>query len=171
MVAAGYLLVLLNTNGSSYWRTLFPGIVVMGFGMAVTVAPLTALAMNSATGDRAGSASGVNNAVSRGAGVVVLALAGIAFNAKFSHRLSEELGKSNIPKTAQIEIYAQRAQLGDIRTQTEAGRDVVDSAFESSFRLVLEIGAGLSLLAAAAAVWLIRPLSANAEEDIRSGHG
>ena len=171
MVAAGYLLVLLNTNGGSYWRTLFPGIVVLGFGMAVTVAPLTSLAMNSASGDRAGSASGVNNAVSRVAGVVALAVAGIAFNAKFSHRLSEELGKSNIPKAAQSEIYAQRAQLGDIRTPTEAGRDVVDEAFENSFRLVLEIGAGLSLFAAAAAVWFIRPLPASAEKDIRGGRG
>ena len=131
---------------------------MLGLGLAVTVTPLTALAMNSASGERAGSASGVNNAVSRGAGVVALAVIGVLFSASFGRSLGDGLKRSGLTHAAQSEIYAQRAQLGDVRTSSASGQAAVDEAFERSFRLVLEIAAGLSLLSAAAAGWLVRPL-------------
>jgi len=158
MIAAAYLLVVRDSRGVGYWEALFPGVMVLGFGLAVTVAPLTALAMNSASGERAGSASGVNNAVSRGAGVVALAVIGVLFSASFGRSLADGLKRSGLTQAAQSEIYAQRAQLGDVRTASAAGQAAVNEAFEGSFRLVLEIAAGLSLLSAAAAAWLVRPL-------------
>ena len=158
IIAAAYLLVVRDSRGVGYWAALFPGVMVLGLGLAVTVAPLTALAMNSASKERAGSASGVNNAVSRVAGVVALGVVGVFFSATFASSLSAGLKRSGLTEAEQSAIYAQRALLGDVRTSNTKAQAAVDEAFEGSFRLVLEIAAGLSLLSALAAVWLVRPL-------------
>jgi EmrB/QacA subfamily drug resistance transporter len=165
IVAAGFLMMLRSTAGS-YWTALFPGILILGFGLAVTVAPLTALAMNSASGDRAGSASGVNNAVSRIAGVLALAVAGIFFSTRFTHTLFAGLRQSSLPQTVQASIYAQRNQLGDIQTAANAGRSIVDAAFTSSFHLVLLIAAALAVASAATAGWLVRRPAADKLSDV-----
>ena len=83
IVAATGLFLLSNVDaGDSYVRDVLPGVVVLGVGMAITVAPLTAAVLGSVGDDMAGVASGVNNAVARFAGMLAVAalpaLAGIA---------------------------------------------------------------------------------------------
>ena len=71
-----------TASDSSYLSGALPGVLVLGLGLAVTVAPLTATALGSVTDDRAGLASAVNNDVARVGGLVAVAvipaLAGIA---------------------------------------------------------------------------------------------
>jgi EmrB/QacA subfamily drug resistance transporter len=88
IVASGFVMFAVTAEGGSYWKSFFPAVVVLGFGMAVTVAPLTTVVMNSVDEDRVGTASGVNNAVARIAGVLAIAVFGIVIVDAFSSRLA-----------------------------------------------------------------------------------
>jgi EmrB/QacA subfamily drug resistance transporter len=74
VVGAGLGLLVLSTHGSSYVVNVLPAVVVFGFGLAVTVAPLTATAMSSAPAEHSGIASAVNNDVARFAGLLAVAV-------------------------------------------------------------------------------------------------
>lgn len=80
--AAGLLLYLRIGADASFWLDVFPGAVLMGLGLTLLVAPLTTAVLAAAPDDQAGIASGINNAVSRTAGLLAVAaippLAGIA---------------------------------------------------------------------------------------------
>src|ERR1700691_5071024 len=92
IAALGFVLFALPSVRDSYWKAFLPAIIILGFGMAVTVAPLTTVVMNSVSKDRVGSASGINNAVARVAGVLAIAIFGIvmvrAFGAELNHSLA-----------------------------------------------------------------------------------
>lgn len=76
-VAVGFLVLSqMPADGMNYWAHIFPGLVVMASGMAISIAPLTTAVMNSVSDDHVGTASGVNNATSRVAGLIATALLG-----------------------------------------------------------------------------------------------
>lgn len=77
LAAAGHLLMLTSRTPIDYWTQLLPGVVVLGVGLAATVAPLTAAVLSSISEHQSGIGSAVNNAVSRVAGLVGIALVGI----------------------------------------------------------------------------------------------
>ena len=81
VVAAGYLYFLVVNKEVSYWPQLFPGIMLMGLGIAITVAPLTAATLGAVDQARAGIGSAINNAVSRVAGLVTVACTGLIVGA------------------------------------------------------------------------------------------
>src|SRR5437867_6003616 len=59
--AFGFVLFAVPSVGCSYWKAFFAAVVVLGLGMAITVAPLTTVVMNSVDRDRSGAASGIHN--------------------------------------------------------------------------------------------------------------
>lgn len=74
IMAAGLVLLSRVQEGSTYLGTVLPGVVAFGLGLTLTVAPLTATVLAAADSRHAGVASGVNNAISRGAGLIAIAV-------------------------------------------------------------------------------------------------
>ena len=102
IVAAGFVLFGVVPAGGSYWRTYFPASLVFGLGMAVTVAPLTTVVMNSVDQQHAGAASGINNAVARVAGVLAIAVFGSVMVKTFDSQLEQRLTNITLqPKIVQ----------------------------------------------------------------------
>ncbi|MEM7721570.1 MAG: MFS transporter [Pseudomonadota bacterium] len=76
LVALAFALLAILASAQSFWVSVLPGTVIMGLGMALVVSPLSTAIMGSVDEDRAGAASGINNAVSRVAGLVAVAAMG-----------------------------------------------------------------------------------------------
>ena len=74
IVAVGLVMLSRVQEGTTYLGTILPGVIVFGLGLTLTVAPLTATVLAAAPERYAGIASGVNNAVSRGAGLLAIAV-------------------------------------------------------------------------------------------------
>jgi EmrB/QacA subfamily drug resistance transporter len=161
IVALGFILFALPSVGGSYWKVFFPAIIVLGCGMAVTVAPLTTVVMNSVNQDRVGAASGINNAVARIAGVLAIAILGIVMVKAFASQLDHSLARLALSPTILHELHTNEIRLGGLQvpdaldpaTKT-AIKDSVGEAFVFGFRIVMLICAGLSL-ASAAVAWLM----------------
>jgi EmrB/QacA subfamily drug resistance transporter len=162
IAAAGFAMFVAPSIGSNYWKTFFPAIVVLGFGMAVTVAPLTTVVMSSVDQDHAGSASGINNAVARIASVLAIAVFGVVMVKAFDVRLRHELAHLRLPSDVLGEIQSRVTKLAglelppnlDERTAS-AIRSAIHHAFVFGFRLIMLLCAGLAAVSSAVA-WLLR---------------
>ncbi len=152
IVAAGFLLFAAVAGGESYWQTYFPASLVLGLGMAITVAPLTTVVMGSVDQQHAGVASGINNAVARVAGVLAIAVLGSLMVRVFDSHL--ERGLTNMKLAPNI-IEELRSREGELRRmEPPQGLDsnvvlgiqsAISGSFVFGFRVVLLCCAGLSI--------------------------
>jgi EmrB/QacA subfamily drug resistance transporter len=88
----GLLMLLRVGSDPGYAADVLPGLVVFGIGLSATVAPLTATVLDSVDEHHVGIASGVNNGVSRVAGLLAIAVLGAVISANFSTKLDDQLG-------------------------------------------------------------------------------
>ena len=164
IAAAGFALFMLPGTEANYWTTFFPAAVVLGFGMALTVAPLTTTVMSSVDRSRSGVASGVNNAVSETSGVLAIAVFGLAMAQVFAAKLDGKLASAPLPAGVREEVVAQRAKLAAIEIPAHADarqkvalKAAVDESFVAGFRCVMLMAALLGVLSALAAAISIPP--------------
>ncbi len=167
LVGLGFLLLTLPdmTGGPrDYWTTYLPGILVMGLGMGITVAPLSNTVMTSVSSSQAGTASGINNAVSRLAGVLATAILGAVALASFSGALDTRTAAIDMPPEARAVLLSQTGDLANTDPPDGLAPDVRDrvemaigGAFVDAFKLVFGIAAGLAWVSAVFAAVIIEP--------------
>ncbi|HKN58795.1 MAG TPA: MFS transporter [Gemmatimonadaceae bacterium] len=156
IAAAGLALFARVGINDSYWTGVFPAVVVLGFGMAITVAPLTTTVMTAVPSDHAGVASGINNTVARVAGLLFIAVFGVVLVQRFDTEMRPTLEQSWMSPAAKAQIEKEMskmagAQLDSVPIEPRR-RSVVQGAihesFLSGFRLVVIEAAVLALVAA-----------------------
>jgi len=166
--AAGTGLLILSfikqTNGpADYWTTFFPGVIVFGLGMSFTVAPLTTAVMGSVSDHFSGTASGVNNAVTRIANVFANAIFGALAVLFFTGALQHKLADVNLKEQYKQEIQAQAADLGNAKVPANIQpieKVVIEKYYHESFITayanIMRISAALGFLGALMAVIFIK---------------
>jgi len=166
IAAAGFLLFAVPSVGAGYWKSFFAAFVVLGFGMAISVAPLTTVVMNSVGQDRAGAASGINNAVARVASVLAIAILGIVMVRMFRVGLDRSLGRRALPPGIFQYLQSNAVKLAGLDLPSGINADTtmaihasISRAFVFGFRIEMIICAGLCL-ASGAVAWLLLPAKA-----------
>ena len=150
LIAAGgfALFAIPGAKAGSYWTTYFPAAVVLGVGMSITVAPLTTTVMSAVDAQRSGIASGINNAVSRVASLLAIAILGAVLFSAFNHSLDTGPARA-LPATERIKLAA--ASTSDAQT-----RQAVQDGFIAGYRQVIWIAAALALASAATAAFFFQ---------------
>lgn len=164
VAALGFLLFGLAGQGRSYWISFFPASVVLGLGAAMFVAPLTATVMNSIESAHAGSASGINNAISRTAALLAVAALGVVLTMVFFSNYDRNIAQATISPPTRASLVRDRDRLATgylpaaIRgsERQEVGR-IVESAFAQGFFYTMIISAILACAAAGIAVVSLKP--------------
>src|ERR1051325_10130010 len=175
IAAAGFALFALPRISGNYWTSFFPAVVVLGLGMAVSVAPLTTTVMSSVGEEQAGVASGINNAVSRTAGLLAIAVFGVVMLHTFGQTLARRM--TDFPQDDKLKhsVNEQRMKLAGLEipsdidsTAREQLKTTVAAAFVHGFRVIMFTSAALAL-ASAASSWLFirnsRPTRSQQQRD------
>ncbi|HXT14961.1 MAG TPA: MFS transporter [Gemmatimonadaceae bacterium] len=163
VTGAGFaLLAMLGRLGSSSVLVV-PAVVIMGLGMALTVAPLTTTVMSSLPSMHSGVASGVNNAVSRVAGLIAIAAFGVVIASVFNNRVTARLASVSmsqteratlgreLPKMAAANVKGIASMSGDAR---RAVRRAIDDSFGGAFQIAMLGSAALAFAAALVGVMI-----------------
>ncbi len=161
IAAGGFALFAVPYVSPNYWTSFFPAVVVLGLGMAISVAPLTTTVMSAVPQEQAGVASGINNAMSRAAGLLAVAIFGVVMLMTFERSLSLRLSEMNTTDEVRRSVFEQRVRLAGLelpgnidevtRRQLE---DSVHGSFVSGFRQIMLTSSALALSAALSA-WLL----------------
>ncbi len=150
----------LPSIGGSYWTTFFAPTVVLGFGMALVVAPLTTAVMDSVDKNHFGVASGINNAVSRTASLLAVATLSLVVASTFNQRLSQQLVAIAPSPQIATAVDAQRPKLAAAQAPQTAPKEMqqqiahaIAESYVSGFRLAMLLAALLALAGAGCAAF------------------
>jgi EmrB/QacA subfamily drug resistance transporter len=162
VAAVGFLLFAVPDVHARYSTEFLPAFLVLGLGMAISVAPLTTVVMNSVGEEKAGTASGINNAVARVAGVLAVAVFGVVMVSAFASSLRLSLADLRLSGDIARELESNVDKLGGLDAPSSADpqtaariRLAIAKAFVYGFRLIMLLCSGLGLASAAVALrWI-----------------
>lgn len=148
--------------GGSYWTTFFPAVVLLSLGMSLVIAPLTTTVMNALPTHESGVASGVNNAISRAAGLLAIAVLGLVVAATFSSTLDARLTSLHVSRPVETALDAQRSKFVDASIPASVAphrraqiKTALKWSFVSGFRASMILAGVLAVGSAFLTVWLI----------------
>jgi len=154
IVSLGMFLLVLPGKNANYFLQFLPGLILFGLGMSLVIAPLTKSAL-SVESKYSGSASGVNNAVARVAGLLAVALLGIVVLSFFKFQINNKISTSNLSSDQKQQILTQENKLGGIQipknfssTSLVIAQNSIDDSFIFGFRWAMGINAFLAFLSA-----------------------
>ncbi|MDQ2865133.1 MAG: MFS transporter, partial [Candidatus Eremiobacteraeota bacterium] len=147
IVACGFALLALLERNAAYLVGFFPGILLIGLGMGIVVAPLTAGIMDAVSARHVGVASGINNAVSRVAGLLAIASLTAVLAATYNARLDANLQRIHATSVQRDAAIAQRDRLAGARFNDAALQRISNDSFNTGFAAIAGICALLSLAA------------------------
>jgi EmrB/QacA subfamily drug resistance transporter len=174
MVSIGAALLMNGGTDAIYVRDFLPGLAAVGVGMALAIPPLTKAALT-VEPRFSGSASGVNNAVARIAGLLAVALLGAVMVSTFASRLADLVEVSSLPEEARGEILSQYDRLAGIvvpESFSDSARATAVSAVRSSFirafRLIMIVCASLTAVGSVISTVTIRPRHTSVPDETRN---
>jgi EmrB/QacA subfamily drug resistance transporter len=166
LVGIGMLLLTfpgLTEGPKDYWTTYFPGIIIVGIGMGVVVAPLTATVMACVPKNNTGIASGVNNTMARTAGLLAIAVLGAIVLITFKNTLSMNVNELNISDNKKTELINNAGNLAETQPpkdltvdQNKQVNKIIKASFVQSFDLVIYISVVLTWLGSLIAVFTVK---------------
>lgn len=158
VAALGLAALALPGTRADYVTGFLPGILVLGIGMTISVAPLTTVVMGAVSERRAGVASGVNNTAARLAGVLAVAGLTAVAVAQFAAGLGPRLRLADVPAGLARELGAHAGRLAQLAAPAGTSADTaaavaqaVAGAYVDAFRLLVLVCAGLAALGGAVA--------------------
>lgn len=163
IVSLGMFLLMLAGSQANYFISFLPGLLLLGLGMSLVIAPLTKSALSVAS-QYSGAASGVNNAVARIAGLLSIAILGVIIITLFEAHLSASIRATGMNQQMQKQIMIQQNKLGGIRIPENfsdnakiMAQNAVDNSFIYGFRYAMGINAILAFLSAVVSFFTIHP--------------
>ncbi len=157
VAAFGIALFAIVPQGGSYWTTFFPAVVVLGLGMVISVAPLTTTVMNAVPESESGLASGINNAMSRLASLLAVAVFGAILVTVFNHSLDRALNELALPHAVRAQVDAARPLLAAAHNPDPRVERAITESFVRGYRFVIWIATGLAALSSITAWLAIEP--------------
>lgn len=162
LTGLGFFLLVVPGVGANYWLTFFPATIVLGIGMAITVAPLVTVVTTSVDESYLGTASGVNNAVSRVGPLIAIAVVGVVALGLFNASLDSQLESIDAPSTVLELLDGERIKLAGAEVPIEAGTETgpliktaINEAFVFAFRIIMLTGGVLAIASAMIAAFTI----------------
>jgi MFS family permease len=164
IAGVGFALLALSGPSTSYWSGLLLPMAVIGFGMAVTVAPLTTTVINAVPGHQTGVASGINNAVASVATLLAIAVFGAVTLNGFDRALDRDLQTSALSAGVRQAIESARGKfvidpslLTALATDRAVAEGVVKESLATGIRMTMLLAAALALASAVVAAFTVRP--------------
>ncbi len=144
LLAIGYFLFAmpeLTSGPSDYFSSYFLPIVILGLGMGISVVAVTTTVMNAASGERSGTASGVNNTVARGAQVLAVAIMGSVALAVFQENAVEFMENEGLNIIGMEDELKKMAEASPPASMNAEEKNIFQRAVSFSFISVFRIAA------------------------------
>jgi hypothetical protein len=159
VAAAGFITLAIPGENASYVSGFLPGILIIGVGMTLSVAPLTTVVMGSVSNSEAGIASGVNNTAARIAGVLAVAVLTAVAVWQFTDAIELRLQDRHVPRELTDLLTSRASELADLKAPegtserlAATASDAVAFAYVRTFRLLVVI-CGLLAAVSGAIAW------------------